>query len=197
MGTDEWQSIPPRLHVYVGSSRNRAPVLGAPVRGEGWFPLTRIKMGFFRSAFAAGAAYPVQQDSSYHCLLLHPVPALPCLPGKYGGHGGLGTPLKWQQASHPGGILAFLRYYAKQVCCSWYITSSGGTGRLGAWAAQLSRDTYMPINISLGFTGREWPPSGGHSLGQGQELEAVCVFMSCLETAMGPRCHRAGSSHGV
>lgn len=55
----------------------------------------------------------------------------------------------------------------------------------------------MPINIPLGFMGREWPPLGGHGLAQGQELEAICVFVSRLETAVGPWCHRPGSSHGV
>lgn len=130
--------------------------LSEPVHGKGWFPLTRIKMGFARSALAAGAAHPVQQDRSYHCLLLHPVPALPRLPGKWGGHSGVGTPIKCQQASHPGGMFSFLSYYAKQVHCSWCTSGSREHEQHG--------DAHLSVNILLGSTGREWEPLSGHRL---------------------------------
>jgi len=102
VGTGGWQSIPPRLCVYIGSSTKGALVSArvSPTlcMGRAGFHSPALK----RSAFAAGAAHPVQQDSPYRCLLLHPVPALPRLPGKRGGHGG-GHPIKMAASIPPGG----------------------------------------------------------------------------------------------
>lgn len=78
------------LQVCVGSGRNSLPALARispSLFEESWLPVIHVKMGF-SILLLAGAAHPVQQDCSDRGLLLHPVPALPRLPGECGGHRG-------------------------------------------------------------------------------------------------------------
>lgn len=67
-------------------------------------------------------------------------------------------------------------------------------------AVSVALEAWQGGRVGHGHT-KEYPPGnptlGEHSLAQGQELEAVCVFVLFLGSAQGPWCCCAGSSHRV
>lgn len=109
----------------------------------------------------------------------------------------MGTPMKCPQTSHPGGDFCFFKLLCQASALQLVYHRLRRYEVAGAQAAWLSGDTNTPVNIPLGSMGWEWPPSGGHVPAQGQELEAVCVFILCQERARVPPCCHARSSHEV
>lgn len=164
------------LHLSVGSARNRLPALAriSPSPSEeSWFPHYK---GILHSALLQGRLILSNKTARtvafFYTLFLHCLVFLVSVWGT-----GVGTEIKHLLFTPSWGNLGWFKLLcqagALYLLCRWLWRR----GRAGKW------DKDVPRNVPLGSTGCRSHPGWAQAC-QGQELEAGCVFMLFLGSAM-------------